>query len=1070
MIIRLVLFLVVSLALPAWGQVFRNPNRSSLTNTVVIADQFINDGYFEVQNLLVSTNQTSIIDISVTPYDMTGVRTYVNNGRFVGLSARFETVDRDPANPGTREPADSFLNTFSGKIDFADGFHFGSFPIFQEFTRGVWSSPVSSVRVNAKTIVNEGLMRIGAGGLLRLGETNQVDGSLMADSITSSGVLAVDPVGYAYGAPLLTSYAFNLLTDLTYINDLGIYDFTWGQGTFTNQNLGFFVIATNFVITPEYIITNQYGTRITTSFALQNAQSWGYAFTKNDLTNIVIQAVFVETGDTNVVADVRWSPISYGATSSRFDANDFHTAIVKLSAVTTNALTLQTEESALYIVDQLGSGTNFNTIANDKYPFFYKPANYFITRSEPVEFLFGDAANTIADPALFYSPGFSNLIVTNYYSAYSFDMQNLVYRVPGVPGVAVEDLPGRIEINAKKVDLTGAGLRAEGLVSITTDQLESTIGTVIDAQNLSFDLAYAPPAGSPAQPFKIQNLAKDAVARFHGPVELWSGTFTNQVSSIQGGVTNVLNLQYHVLVVDARSLASTQQVSVANFQARAANLQVFDSMVVSNRFSASSADIRLSGNLELRNTRWSYTNLPNLVNLTIDSNVTVRAPGLIDFGVEPFTENGVAYKSLNTLTAHGDVGAYSHSIVAENVEITGEIRSEQSIFGLRLTPFGGVIFTNSFQTDSGPIYLTANRSARMNGGRIATAGDINLGGPVYKFDQFRVESGATINLNITNTVPGGPTALVDSGITSRNVFSSSNSIALNFPVTSGSLLGSTITTHPAARSTYRIRWAMPKNPAVQITNIPTTTTWTSLTNAANAVYTTNLGIGRLVLNTAPLTAFEFRGSQAQRAMYVDLLEITGNGITNLATLTSQLNIVSNSTSSIDIYYADIVATNLARNLNLGFQNLAEYFNGRKFGNSTMRWVPNFNGPNTSVDVVVGVNNASTVTMNRALRTSQIIDMDGDGIANGNDDFPFDSLRGPITISGLNISQVDGRAEIRFAAFQGTYTVQYAESLANPEWKTAATYAHLSSTATLKTVTDPAPIGSAPRFYRLLYTP
>src|SRR5678810_127324 len=98
MMTRFVLLLIALLATPAWGQstdtnavVYHN--RSAVTNQMVIADTFINDGYFEVQNLLLTTNQTTIFSISNTPYDMSEVKDVINNGVIVGTSMLFETVD-----------------------------------------------------------------------------------------------------------------------------------------------------------------------------------------------------------------------------------------------------------------------------------------------------------------------------------------------------------------------------------------------------------------------------------------------------------------------------------------------------------------------------------------------------------------------------------------------------------------------------------------------------------------------------------------------------------------------------------------------------------------------------------------------------------------------------------------------------------------------------------------------------------------------------------------------------------------------------------------------------------------
>src|SRR5436190_22838106 len=74
------------------GSVFHN--RGSLTNQPpIMADIFINDGLFEVQNLLLAAIPQNFVDPSLTPYDLSYNRYFTNNGTFQGLSVRFEYID-----------------------------------------------------------------------------------------------------------------------------------------------------------------------------------------------------------------------------------------------------------------------------------------------------------------------------------------------------------------------------------------------------------------------------------------------------------------------------------------------------------------------------------------------------------------------------------------------------------------------------------------------------------------------------------------------------------------------------------------------------------------------------------------------------------------------------------------------------------------------------------------------------------------------------------------------------------------------------------------------------------------
>ena len=1054
MMTRFALLLIAFLTAPTWGQVYHN--RSAVTNQVVIAEQFINDGYFEVQNLLLAPNQTqtTIFSISNTPYDMSGVTDVINNGTIVGTSMLFETVD----DFGERTPLNSFYNGPGARIDMADGYHFGNFPVTQDFIRGVWSSPFSLLRVDSRTITNRGLMRIGAGGLMRLGNTNSVDGSMNADVIdVSNSLLVVDQLGAAYGTPVLSSYD-QWETPTTYLNDLGVFDVWWGMGGFTNQNQSFFVTSFNptVVNVPLHRLTNTFGTRLTTTWSLDDAQSFGYTFFSKDPTNIVVQAVYVQTGDTNVIPDVRWYPVAYSFADIVTDPDNFWTALVQLKSITTNALTFQIETNAYYIVDQLGSAqTNFFTAQNDRYPGFFRPANYFVTRTEPFEFRFGSPSNILATPDLYFgnpgfwgNAGFSNVVVTNAYAGYVFNLENLAYTVPVIPDASVHDLPGRIELTGKTIDLTSTGIRAEGLVALKTDNIASTTNTIIDAQNLSFNLTYTNPA-APSTPLRIENLAKDHVARLRGTVELWSGVFTNQFGDAN---SNVFNVYYHVLVVDARGVSSVQEVSVADFQAKTASLRIQDNMIVSNQFDITASDVTIAGNVDVRNVLWG-TNVPNLVNLTIEPTGSLRLIGLAEFGTTA--------KPLSTFNDQGSVTAYSQSIVADTVDITGSLESGQNAFGLFITPFGTIGFTNFFVPDSGPLFITANRSARFTGARVNTLGSVTMSGPVFKFDSTRVDAGTTFNLNVTQV-------LADSGPGAGNVFSSSNLFALN-TAASGSLLGTEIHMEPPVFGKFQFKWSVPASPDPLVTNIPigSVSAWIAATNRAYNTYATNIGVGHLILQTGTNTTFEFSGTAQRRALYVDLLEIRGTGITNLTSLTNQLRLLADANGSIDIYYADVLATNLQRGVNLGFQSMAEFLNGKQLGGGHLYWVGTFNGPNTSEDVVVA---GTSVKMNRALRHSQIIDLDQDGIANGFDDLPFQSGVSALTINSINLSQVGGQVTVTFNAFQGRYEVQYTESMDNQVWKTAGTYTNSGSTGQQASITDPGTPTDKPRFYRLIYYP
>jgi hypothetical protein len=1075
-------FLICAFCLGAFGQTevpYRNrgvaENKVIAAHTVIdgvrINDIFINDGFFEVQNFFSITNINLNGSFSFAAYDMEGMTHYTNNGTFIASSVRFDTVDEF----SYRGPATNFVNTVNGHMDILDGINLGSglttpeISLFQGYLE-----PLSHLNVNAKDIENHGTIRIGAGGAALLGGTNSVTGELEADTVNlRGGTLVTDEIGYVMGVPGLLDDTFFVDANgngVGYINPLGIYDTYWGLSSITNMNLVGFMTGNNpiQVISPPHRVTNQFGPFGQTIVFLTDAQAWGFV-QQVDPTNITIQTVFVQTANTNITADVEWSPFFRGGADS---GNALLTAAVKLSSKTVNPLTLQETVKDLFIVDELGAVSNKQVILNEKFAGFRRPLNYFINRVDPVGFGtgFNFKSNTVVTPGLFFGNGIVNSAVTNVQSGYAFRMENLVYAPPFLgagpfsPPTSVNDFPGRWEIKGKNVDLTDAGIRGEGLVSFDTPNMTQPLRTIIDAQNLKFNFSFT----NTATPFQFKGLAKKEVSRLAGDVLLWSGVWTNLLATVGPGpsntlVTNFTTMLYHSLIVDATLLTQTQLVSVADFNVKAQSLVIQDDMVVSNRFTTTAKDLTIQGNVELRDVVFTQdsTNFPNLINLTNDTIGTLTLVGLADFG----TVN----HSLSNFVNRGSISSYSQSVVSENVDITGRMISGLS--GLIPVNVGiGIIFTNGFATNSGPIYINASRSARLTGASLGTYGDIVFSGPVFKFANTAVASGGTVNLDVTG-------ALQDSGTTANNYFVSSNSFSMDTTPAIGNLLGTTFEAQPPPRGIFRILWATPASPITSITNIPTSGTWTNLTNLAFQVYSTNTALGKLRLDSTTNSIFEFSGTAPGRALFVDTIEIVGTGITNLASLTNQIRLISNGATSIDIYYADIVSSNLSRNLPLGFTNLAEFFNGRKFpGGGTFHWVPNFNGPNSSEDIVQtvvsgGVTNQVSISMNRSLRHSLIIDMDADGIANGNDDFPLNNQPGPVTIQSIVLSSVDGHINVQYTAFPGTYSVQSITALdGKATWKTISTYQNVGPLATTRTVADPDPISDVKRFYRLIYTP
>ncbi|MCX8107956.1 MAG: hypothetical protein N3G20_04050, partial [Verrucomicrobiae bacterium] len=142
----------------------------------------------------------------------------------------------------------------------------------------------------------------------------------------------------------------------------------------------------------------------------------------------------------------------------------------------------------------------------------------------------------------------------------------------------------------------------------------------------------------------------------------------------------------------------------------------------------------------------------------------------------------------------------------------------------------------------------------------------------------------------------------------------------------------------------------------------------------------------------------------------------------------------------------------------------------KFG-GRLRWVKDFAGPRSGVDVAVhvGPDSYKTIRVNKGLLESKLIDSDGDGLANAYDKWPFD---GP-TLSEVKVSGTPPVISISFSAAAGaTYYVERAANLSAPDWVTIATVTKDSQFGGVMTATDPevtSPEGQA-RYYRVRYNP
>ena len=290
------------------------------------------------------------------------------------------------------------------------------------------------------------------------------------------------------------------------------------------------------------------------------------------------------------------------------------------------------------------------------------------------------------------------------------------------------------------------------------------------------------------------------------------------------------------------------------------------------------------------------------------------------------------------------------------------------------------------------------------------------------------QSSAALYLTVTNS-------LADSGGGANNRMTCNNGFHLLVKPKLGDLFGTTLETATAQFAEADSEWAAEdRGPVV-------------------AGFSDNAVVGHLVLSPSSSGLVTFSGTGSSNALYVDFLEL---GVAARANLQSLVAINTN----LVIYFADA---------NVPIETLDGQFADSSQPGGRLRWVKEFAGPNSSVDVLLL--SGQTVKMNRSLRFSLTIDSDGDGVVNGYDAYPLDAAQwNALTL----LAQGGGQSPLKLsltAAPGATYQVESTTNLAAPNWQIVTSYTHLSATSSLVTITPAdANRGEVQRYYRVRSVP
>lgn len=774
---------------PAQDPIFVNSGVNN-SQPQIDALAFLNLGQFSVSGgsfIIGDIVVDSLFIGTQLPYSMQSVRRYTNV-----VSARMEgSFQLDTATATGRQPAEVIHN---------DGYLGG-----QRWTL-----------LSADKIISHGFIDSRAAGMVHL------EG---------------DDVDLSRGALRSFSGTFNFLDDgfegdTNYLNPNGVSDLYWGVGTNGLIGQGDGIILNTATLSlpqptsPPHEVVNSFGFTNRTIVPQLNQNE--YVAYINDLlvdpTNLVRQVVFISTNtvDTNFFTSVRFLPQGSGLVDiyAEWRMRDVD--------VTTG----EEFDTTVYFIDRTANvaGTNRFLMENIAGPTF-RPSTYRISRGTPFEWdqtIDPTPLTNALDPA----------VITNWtYVAWSAEIasprptsitvvDDQVLDLPSTDPFLDPDLvPGRVEVNAKTLDLSHTRIRAENLISLRATNLVGTIPGAMDAPRFNLQV------NSDQEKLLIENMIPESVKRLTGQINAWTGSWTNvvdgaTVTNDTGNVsTNSTNITFYATIID-HSFNTIASVQLQKFRVSNPNeVELVDSFFTSQDFQVQTPRFRNVGNV---NSAGSDANLDGshfigLKELVNDG--SINAGNKIVFGRDvefPFGPTN----PLDSIINNGNMSASSFAVFSDEFENAGMI-----------------------SVNNGPFDVLAT-DIKLDDGTIQVLGDVIFNAAEMKAQNSSVtsQSGRLI-LQITDM-------LTDGGVEGDpNFWSAGNGIRVNPMPTEGDLLGTIIESRAGFGRLVVQEWPAEDRGAVE------------------AGFTNNLALSSLILDGAEFSLFRFEGPGENNALYVDFLQL-----------------------------------------------------------------------------------------------------------------------------------------------------------------------------------------------------
>jgi hypothetical protein len=793
------------------------------------------------------------------------------------------------------------------------------------------------------------------------------------------------------------------VTGTNFVPASGISDIHWGTNTVTLNLTNFFQYLPSgvTVTTPPYPVSRGAALmRLLSPLAFVNTNSFGDD--PKAPTTQVVEAVFVVNNNKNVGVDVTFQPSTEGG-------NPFNTILTKFSGTETNSITHQAVQRQIILSDSFASATNL-LVASETNLFLltnsltlrsFRPANFNIFRAGPN----GSPANSTLTSdtfSTFYSVEFTNGM------AYTNTFVNPFYsaylaNVNSSLSAAVS-LPGFDYTNYPgRLQIDAENLNLENVRVGGSGVALVKANHLISSKNAQIDVPIIfYDLGAPTTGnLMLQNLGGGSITRFaSGTIQAWSALWTNGFD-----VTTMT-------VADD----GTTNTATTNYTT------MFHVLLVTSQLSTD------GGNTGLAGLTASATNTTVVDKLTVSDNFylasdSLTVNGLLQLGnssTEGFFR-ATNVPSLRFLTNTGNITVYGSPNYGADRDTPYETFINSGTNAAYSMAIGTKLLHNSGRIESvyGPITIAAN-DAVMDGGnnRIDVFSDLTFTATTLKL------KGATIDSTAGALTFAVSDSFSDAGGGSGNVFSSPYGIYLPVKPTTSSLLGSSFVLNVPEEGFAELQW-----PASDL-------------GVSRDGFSNNLAIGELTLTTDTGGFITISGANGGKAMYVDHLELSSLIAENLEGSISMAD-------DFYIYFADS---------NVPVEQLDGALNGH------LRWVRNFAGPISGVNVALA--DGTTILVNRNLFNSSTIDSDGDGIANAADTTPFggSTLTFKVVASGTSV-QISW-----LGAALTQYRVESTASLINPDWQLVQTLGNDTLEAKQLQVSDPIPAGSPLRYYRVTYVP